>query len=568
MNIISVNSGLDAALSALGHRVLSLRIDRPGLYALEPLLEERRRDPQWTSFVPEAVFQQEWLGKPVLLSDLRRFPVPRMFWSIDSHLNLYWHRHYAGLFDVVGTPHLSWWNSLPAHWRLPRVRRLAAAGRERPWRPHGSRKNSVGFVGRLSGSRALRTRLVGGLKKNFDAIIHDNLAYAEMLDFYTDVRVVPNESIAFEVNFRMMEAASCGCCVLSPRIGEDQDALFEPGSEVLLYGDMLEFEDLLRFCLRKPRMAEAVALAAHRRVNAAHLLRNRAEVVSRELAEAPCSTLSEAEAGARFWLAIAQLRRNKVMNIPAEILEKHLIESCPATPPVLTARVYLAAESHSPPSLPDELLHACLDEVPPAQNEDGMHAQELADLFTACGSVAVQARDFPQALVFWDRYCSALREPNRRAASLAELCVFWADSLGRRGLQCQPGLLFDPNKHCQTALDMALLASHLDGLGTAWAESLLRLDKVKRRLPELTLGALARLTLHEAHDWRSGLEYARTCLRCFRKEEGLDELHRALSEAAAHGETENCLEQLRKEGASHILTRFHPDFFIKRPASC
>ncbi len=556
MNIVGVNinHGLEIELSAQGHRVMSLRITRPGAHALAPLIERRRReDPQWFSFETEAVFQQEQLGSPVLLSDLRLFPVPRAFWSIDSHLNLYWHRHYAALFHTVFTPHVRWWNALPFHQRHQRVCRLAAAGVDRRLRPHNERLFSVGFTGRLTGTRPLRARLAALITEHFDGIVHDNLSYSEMLDFYSNVRLVPNEAICFEVNFRLLEAASCGCCVLSPHIGDDQDVLLEPGTEFLQYNDALELKDLLRFCLRKPQVAESVASAAYKRVQSEHLPRHRAEIVSRELASLSGSVLSDAESAAGFWLSIAQLRRNGRLAVSAETLERRLSEACPDTPVVLTARVYLAAERCGS-ALPDALLHACLAQ--PVSEENPIHAAELADLFTACGSAAIQARDFRRALVFWNRYRRAVNEPEHcRPGSFSELCGLWADSLGRRGIQYQPGLIINPEKYCETALDMALAASCLDGSGTVWADSLLRLDEVRRCLPELALGASAHLNLHRPRERRYGLDYALLCLRCFRTEEGLDEIRRLLSEGDSAEQDEICRELLLREGGNRILNR-------------
>ncbi len=114
---------------------------------------------------------------------------------------------------------------------------------------------------------------------------------------------------------------------------------------------------------------------------------------------------------------------------------------------------------------------------------------------------------------------------------------------------------FNPEKYCETALDMALAASCLDESGTAWADSLLRLDEVRRSLPELALGAAAHLNLQDPGNRHYGLEYAQLCLRCFRTEEGRDEIRRLLSEADPAERGEMYRELLLREGGVRILNR-------------
>jgi glycosyltransferase involved in cell wall biosynthesis len=69
-----------------------------------------------------------------------------------------------------------------------------------------------------------------------------DLGFAPMLEFYDRSRIVPNESIFGEVNFRLFEAASCGCAVINPATPGLQD-LFIPGEEVAAYRDGAELAD-------------------------------------------------------------------------------------------------------------------------------------------------------------------------------------------------------------------------------------------------------------------------------------------------------------------------------------
>ena len=52
------------------------------------------------SFRPDLIFQGDNSG-PLIHTGLERFEIPRVWYAIDSHLHMMWHKHYAVLFDKV-----------------------------------------------------------------------------------------------------------------------------------------------------------------------------------------------------------------------------------------------------------------------------------------------------------------------------------------------------------------------------------------------------------------------------------------------------------------------------------
>ncbi len=83
MNIVCVHLGLNAALTALGHNVLALS-PPAGLVRISPLLKD---------FVPDLLIQQETLGPRTFIADLDVLPCPKVYWSIDTHLNSFWQQY-------------------------------------------------------------------------------------------------------------------------------------------------------------------------------------------------------------------------------------------------------------------------------------------------------------------------------------------------------------------------------------------------------------------------------------------------------------------------------------------
>lgn len=51
---------------------------------------------------------------------------------------------------------------------------------------------------------------------------------------------LPNDCIAGEANYRLFEGASCGCLMLLPDIGGDQNSQFAPGKDFEPYANVLE----------------------------------------------------------------------------------------------------------------------------------------------------------------------------------------------------------------------------------------------------------------------------------------------------------------------------------------
>ncbi len=270
---------LHEPLRAAGHNILVHSPPETGIIRLPEVLAEH-------NFTPDLIVQSEHLARRVLIQGLPEAPCPKVFWAIDSHLNLYWHRYYARLFDAVLTPHPSLWAELPPEWRHPRVVPFSKPGYARPFKPHTERTNLISLVGVLNKHRHLRLRLAELLKNYWGVEARQNIPFAEMLNLYDDTKIIPNESIAREVNYRLMETASCGAVPLTQDVGPDQDSLFEPGREMLVYRDAAELVAQINALIANPAKAEAIGRAAWERVQRDHLPANRVatlEALAREL---------------------------------------------------------------------------------------------------------------------------------------------------------------------------------------------------------------------------------------------------------------------------------------------
>lgn len=485
-------------------------------------------------FRPDVIIQMEQIGRRVFLSGLSELDCPKIFWAVDSHLNLFWQRWYGRLFDVVLTPHKSLFDALPPSWRLRDVRSSSIPGYARLWRPHEARGHAASFVGRVDENRLQRSRFTRLLERRH-GVIPCTLPFHAMLDRYDDTRVLPNESICREFNFRIMEGASCGCCVLTEDIGEDLAANFEPGKEILTYGHALEFEELLSFLTARPAVTEKIGKAAQSRVEKSHLMRHRVADLMNLIPSLAAHAGDAGESERVFVLACVQWARSNPAYKKYLPALGGLLERQPPHPDILAMRLRLCLENGR---LEDArsllaMIHDSLNVE--ADTPDREHS---IDLHTACAVAALRLGDLALFSAFWNRQktlCPDAPAPK----DLFHACLAWASVLAASGRVCQPGFYFDPARHCpETAFEMMQMAQRFvldEDHSRQWVQSM---AKYCDRTPfyQLAPDYRARLSLDSPNDWREGLAYAMACLHTFFLEEGITEAAMAYECARNAGE--------------------------------
>lgn len=509
-----------------GHTVRRVKLKgKGGLVPVRRLL--RASDGSKEDFKPDLLVQTEHLARRIFLSGLEELECPKIFWALDSHLNLFWQRWYGRLFDLILTPHPHLFNSLPAAWRLEsRALPFAMPGYRRAWRSHARRRQAAAFVGVIDQNRPRRFDFAQFLQQRHHVQARP-LAFRDMLNLYDDTRILPNESICREFNFRIMEGASCGCCVLTEDIGEDLGAHFEPGKEVLTYRHALELDELLSFFSARPALTEKIGQAARRRVQMTHLPEHRASELIHIIRSLSARSCACGESERFFALACVQWVRGN----PA--YQKHLpsltrlLERQGAHPDVTAMRLRLLLESahmEEARNLLSEILAS--ESCGPDFLTD---ADAGLDIHTACVVAALRLGDLPALQACWRR---RQRDGTNMPApaNLFQGCLAWADVLARSGRLCQPGFQFDPARTCpESAMEMLLMAEQWiadEESRRLWIRKMTECCD-KTPLLSLALSCKARYSLDFPEDWRASLGYALACLRSFRFEEGLAEAEAA-----------------------------------------
>ena len=547
---------LAPTMSELGHDVLSIAPEVGGVFNLPEFLRDN-------DFKPDLIVQSENLGPRRQVQGLEELDCPKIFWAVDSHLNLYWHKYYGRLFDAVLTPHLAMWQALPKAEQHPLVRQMARQGVDIPWQPHTGRPYGLAFVGVQNSHRPLRTWLCELVSSRWPMETRQNISFAEMLALYQQARIVPNEAIAFEVNYRLMEAASSGAVVVTPEIGPDQSNLFEPGWEISVYNNACELMENIEELLSDPRQAESLAYAAWQRVQKDHLPINRVKQVF-ELAEGIRQGRQPEEYNglsrrfyfdSAFWMARVQGMRGGVIGFSGPTAgdapaPKVAPPGDEQTGETLNLSIRLLVETGNS----DDLL-ALIQEI----YDLGLYPDNL-ELLTASSFAAHRFGNFELADKFLMRAAAdTLPGFEGRTLSGGEFCLLWAELLIKKGFQTRSGFSFDPKLHLPTvALEVLVFAEdHFSG------------DFSEPRLLELMnealqgdsayayfyLGYLARASLAVEERWDIQLGYGLQSLFCYRMEQGLFEIQEAMEKAKDSGELDEFMRVLDLADKSNAIVR-------------
>ncbi|MDR1945545.1 MAG: glycosyltransferase [Desulfovibrio sp.] len=526
MNILCIDMPfpLGPAFRALGHRTVELSPAGADADA-EQLIQE-------AGFTPDLVIQQERLAERLLVRSLDQIPCPTLFLAVDAHLNLFWQHCYARLFDAVLSPHLTLFEALPPDRKPPALLRCALPGYARPRRPFAERSVNLAFCARLTPERSVRLRMTELLRRLYGLETRQNLSLGEMLNFYSDARMVPNESIAREVNFRLLEAASCGALIFAQDIGPDQDALFTAGKELRVCRDGRELVEEIGFFLRRPDQAEKTAQAAWERVQREHLPVHRAAEILHFAAGLTRKRAEGDEARRLLWLSAVQLARAGRRARPLSAMLRQGLELAPH-PEIAAALLCLQVES----GRTDAAGALCRELA-----ESAVYAESL-DCNCAAGIYSLLRGDFAGARSFLARHLVRLPEniPERRVRppeSPSEYCRAWAALLRRTGRVARVGFRYRPEAGIlpECAVECLLLADHLQRDDP---ETLRQLDGLCADIPaymDFRRQILERRCRQAPENWRLLLDAGRTSLAVFRVEEGLAELDAAADAAARAGE--------------------------------
>lgn len=230
------------------------------------------------SFSPDFIFQGDHSG-PLIHAGLEDFAIPRVWYAIDTHLHLKWHRHYAALFDKVFCAQKRLVSELNFYQPDVEWLPLYCSGNAGfvQWE---KREHDVSFVGKLDpAANSERVCLFEEIKRLGVPLFCTTGNFSPV---YSSSKIVINQSVCDDLNLRFFEGAGCGALLITDELSHSMNEILEPQKDFLLYrhNNAQELASKIKWALSHDEEACEMAQRAFRKIRDSHMEINRARRVA------------------------------------------------------------------------------------------------------------------------------------------------------------------------------------------------------------------------------------------------------------------------------------------------
>ncbi len=239
----------------------------------------------------DEIWQQlpnEWKPDMVMLTDesthplflgLERLEVPVVWYAIDSHIHHRWHQAYSAVFDVVFVAQRDYRERYVRDQDRQSVSWLPLFCQTTP-HPSFSKErgHNLSFVGSVN--QDLNPERYELLERVQDAYPL-NVVTGDFLPVYLDSKMVLNQCVNNDVNFRTFEAMACGSLLVMEQVGNGLEDLFEDKVHCVLYekGNVEQILQLVRYYTLHEKERENIASQGCNEVFAHHTAVHRAQTI-------------------------------------------------------------------------------------------------------------------------------------------------------------------------------------------------------------------------------------------------------------------------------------------------
>lgn len=277
MNILLINQSWFASeWREAGHTVMSIgrypHLDveiPPGISSIREILLH-----YCGGFEPDriVIFDD---SSPLTIFGLDELNIPQFFYSVDTHHHAERHREFSGCVDEI-------WTAQSDYREF-----LEETGRSVGWMPLWA---SVNYEG--SDSKELDACFVGTLNP---ALNPKRVDFFERLQkrcaitvktgafqyIFPRARIIVNQTVKQDLNFRVFEAMISGSLLLTERIGNGLFELFSDSAHLVTYApdDDREAAEKISFYLANPAEARRIGEAGRAEILRAHLAEHRAQTL-------------------------------------------------------------------------------------------------------------------------------------------------------------------------------------------------------------------------------------------------------------------------------------------------
>ncbi|MCA9472041.1 MAG: glycosyltransferase [Nitrospirales bacterium] len=264
----------------LGHEVLTCPTDNTGDIQV----------PEWPISIDRLwhCLPKRWDPDLVLLTDesthplffgLERLEVPLGWYAIDSHIHHRWHQAYAAAFDAIFVAQRDF---IPSYMRdesrqtvrwLPLFAPIIPAVDEDNPRVH-----DLSFVGSMNPAHnPTRCQFLRMLQAAFPL----HVSTGDYCSVFTRSKMILNQCVNNDMNFRTFEAMACGGLLLMERVGNGLEELFQDKTHCAMYekGNIDEVIQIAEYYASHREEREAIAERGRSEVREKHTAVHRAQSI-------------------------------------------------------------------------------------------------------------------------------------------------------------------------------------------------------------------------------------------------------------------------------------------------
>lgn len=197
--------------------------------------------------------------------------IPSIFYSVDTHHHCQWHSYFARGFDLVVVAQKDFLSKVAvqnenAHW-LPL---WCSVDYNYP----GLRDIDVSFRGTLDKKlNPERVQFFDELKK----LVNVDASMGQFVDVYPRSKIVLNQAVRTDLNFRIFEALGSGALLLTPRLTNGFEDLFEDKVNLAVYetNSAKSAAEQISFYLENQSLRNEIAASGYELARKEHTAFNR-----------------------------------------------------------------------------------------------------------------------------------------------------------------------------------------------------------------------------------------------------------------------------------------------------
>lgn len=138
-------------------------------------------------------------------------------------------------------------------------------------------KHDLCFVGKVP-PKTEREQIIRKIKKEFNIFVGHKYLH-DMARVFSQSRIVLNKSHAGDLNMRVFETMSCGRLLLTDRIANGLEELFTDKRHLVIYDDLNDLAEKIRYYLRNAAEREKIAAQGQKEVQRKHTYSHRAKYI-------------------------------------------------------------------------------------------------------------------------------------------------------------------------------------------------------------------------------------------------------------------------------------------------